>query len=45
MSEAAPTEAAQCMGQGSGPKAGGSAPEVRGLGFAALNDEAGNTHM
>ena len=50
MSEAAPEEAAPAKaaqaeaGSDSGPEAGGSAPEVLGLGFAALKSESGNTH-
>ena len=43
MSKAAP-EGAAAEGVDSGTGAGGSAPEVLGLGFAALNDETGNTH-
>ena len=45
MSEAAPAGAAPVeTGSDNGPEAGGSAPEVLGLEFAALNDEASSTH-
>ena len=47
MSEAAPAEAApaapaEAEAADSGPEAGASAPEVLGLGFAALKSESGN---
>jgi hypothetical protein len=54
MSEAAPEGAAEAKAEAeaeaeaeavdSGTEAGGSAPEVLGLGFAALKSESGNTH-
>ena len=43
MSKAAP-EGAAAEGVDSGTGAGGLAPEVLGLGFAALKSESGNTH-
>ena len=43
--EATPGGAAQAeAGSDNAPEAGDSAPKVLGLGFAALNDVAGNTH-
>jgi hypothetical protein len=47
MSEAAPEGAAleaEAAAADSGTEAGGSAPVVLGLGFAALKSESGNTH-
>ena len=48
MSEAAPEAAApeaEAEAADSGTEAGGSAPKVLGLGFAALKSESGNTHI